>query len=439
MAVEQAPESWWDAVRRVLRQLSHQLGSPPISQPSLGGTGQDHRDPDRPHRDPGDADRAGAEPASGQQPAAGSLDQTCPQPTRPAYRARALCIDGTSATVLLCDPTGQPLGPALMYYDARAALEAQQIAALAPADSPARGSSASLAKVLHLRNRLARNRPALALHQADWLSGRLLGRFGDSDWNNALKLGFDPQQLAWAPWLDGLDLHPVQLPSCHPPGADLGRIDPGIAAETGLPPGLRICAGTTDSTAASLATGACEPGDAVTSLGSTLVLKVLSEQPVTDTRSGVYSHRVGERWLVGGASNSGGAVLKHYFSDDELRRLSAQIDPSVETGLDYYPLLRPGERFPIPDPSYPPRLEPRPSDDSLFLAGLFEGIARIEQTGYDRLRELGAPRQTRILSIGGGAKNPTWTAIRSRVLGLPVEAAPQQEAAYGAALLARGH
>ena len=54
-----------------------------------------------------------------------------------------------------------------------------------------------------------------------------------------------------------------------------------------------LCAGTTDSIAAFLASGASGVGDAVTSLGSTLAIKLLSERPVDDSRYGVYSHRLG--------------------------------------------------------------------------------------------------------------------------------------------------
>jgi sugar (pentulose or hexulose) kinase len=353
---------------------------------------------------------------------------------------QALCVDGTSATVLLCSPAGQPLTPALMYNDARAVTAAREIAERAPANTAARGPSSSLAKVLHLRQLLEDDaQPVLALHQADWITGCLRGHFGDSDWNNALKLGFDPVHLRWPEWLADLDLGPIQRPRCHPPGADLGPIDPEVAKQLNWPADVRLRAGTTDSTAATLAAGAQAPGDAVTSLGSTLVLKVISDRPVSDPRSGVYSHRLGHLWMTGGASNTGGAVLKQAFTDADLQRLSAQIDPRVETGLDYYPLPRPGERFPVSDPKRAPRLDPRPADDARFLAGLLEGIARIEQAGYARLRQLGAPTPTRILSTGGGARNEVWTAIRARILGLPIEAATHQEAAYGAALLARGH
>lgn len=74
-------------------------------------------------------------------------------------------------------------------------------------------------------------------------------------------------------------------------------------------------------------------------------------------------------WLVGGASNTGGAVLRELFTDSELQRLTDQIDPSQPSGFDYYPLTAPGERFPVYDPDLQPRMTPRPADDALFLQG----------------------------------------------------------------------
>ena len=107
----------------------------------------------------------------------------------------------------------------------------------------------------------------------------------------------------------------------------------------------------------------------VTSLGSTLAVKLLSSTRVDDARYGIYSHRLGDMWLVGGASNSGGAVLRQLFSDKDLKILSAQIDPSQPSPLDYYPLPSVGERFPVADPHQEPRyrfLEQEARASSLF-------------------------------------------------------------------------
>ena len=45
----------------------------------------------------------------------------------PAATIRALAIDGTSATSLLCDSKGSPLSPALMYNDQRARSQAKRL------------------------------------------------------------------------------------------------------------------------------------------------------------------------------------------------------------------------------------------------------------------------------------------------------------------------
>jgi hypothetical protein len=263
----------------------------------------------------------------------------------------------------------------------------------------------------------------------------LQNRFGNSDENNALKLGYDPVARSWPEWLAQLPRVMQLLPEVVPAGTGIGRIDPAMAARFGLSADTRIISGTTDSTAGFIATGAIR-GEAVTTLGSTLVLKVRSEVPVFAPENGIYSHRLGDDWLVGGASNSGGAVLRQYFREAEITALTKQLRPACPTGMDYYPLPSRGERFPINNPDLEPRLAPRPQEDIRFFQGMLEGIARIEVQGYLRLAELGAPWPIRVISSGGGAANAAWRTIRSQLLGIPVVAAEHQEAAYGTALLA---
>ena len=45
---------------------------------------------------------------------------------------------------------------------------------------------------------------------------------------------------------------------------------------------------------------------------------------------------------AGGASNTGGAVLRHYFDVEQIAALTPRLRPDSPAGLDYYPLLRPG-------------------------------------------------------------------------------------------------
>ncbi len=350
---------------------------------------------------------------------------------------RAIAVDGTSGTLLLTDEAGAPLGPGLMYNDARATDEAERIKATAPPTSGALGATSALAKLLHLQENGETEAAAHALHQADWIAAKLSGRFGFSDQNNALKLSFDVVEQGWPSWLGTLGIQPDLLPEVLVPGSVVGPIAGTQAAAFGLSTDVLIVAGTTDGVAAFLATGAAKPGDAVTSLGSTLVVKQLTDRPLFDPASGVYSHRLGDLWLPGGASNSGGAALAQFFDVDRMERLTLELQPEKPTGLDFYPLPGTGERFPINDPTKPSATTPRPEKDAVFLQGLLEGIAGIEALAYQCLQRLGAPSLRSVRTVGGGAANPAWTSIRNARLGVPMLEADNTEAAFGAARLAK--
>lgn len=353
------------------------------------------------------------------------------------HHVRAIAIDGTSGTVLLTDKDGQPLTSALMYNDARAREQLARIKKIAPDNSPVNALSSGLPKILWLAEQLKHQDPGHIMHQADWLCFQLTGKAGISDINNCLKSGYDPLTQQWPDWLNKLQLPRTWFPHVLNPGQPISRIDARVAQDLNVPPEVMLISGTTDSTAAIVATGAHHIGDAVTSLGSTLVCKVISDKPVFAPEYGIYSQPFAEHWLVGGASNSGGAVLRQFFTDKQMQQLSAQLDPALPTGLDYYPLPAPGERFPVNDPMLVPRLTPRPDSEVTFFQGLLEGIAQIEYNGYRLLHDLGAPYPTSVRTVGGGAKNAAWTLIRSRLLMTNMFEVEHTEAAYGSAVLAR--
>jgi sugar (pentulose or hexulose) kinase len=347
----------------------------------------------------------------------------------------SLAVDGTSGTLLLADADGRPLAPARMYDDQSAAQWAPRIAALAPPESGAHGATSALGRLLLLQ--AAHPEARHALHQADWVAARLTGRYGLSDENNALKLGYDPVARTWPGWMDGLEVRRDLLPEVREPGTPLGPVSPAAAAAFGLAPSCLVVAGTTDGCASFLATGAAEVGDGVTALGSTLTLKLLSDAPIFAPRFGVYSHRLGDRWLVGGASNSGGKALLRFLTPDRMAALTPLLRPERPTRYGWHPLPGRGERFPVADPEMTFEPEPLPDDELLLFQGLLEGVAGVEARAYGLIRELGGPELRSVRTVGGGAGNAGWTDIRARLLGVPMAPATSVEAAYGTALLAR--
>jgi D-ribulokinase len=352
----------------------------------------------------------------------------------PVSHIIALAVDGTSGTMLPIDAHANPLANALMYNDAvEDASILNAVSAQAPHDAAALGPTSGLAKAMTFVTLPCLSR---VLHQADWIAGKLSGNFDVSDANNALKTGYDPLHGSWPHWITSTGFHTGLLPSVFPPGTPVGTVSPEAVKQFGFALNAIIVAGTTDGCASFLATGANKIGDGVTALGTSLTIKVLSDKPISAPQFGIYSHRIGDTWLAGGASNTGGKVLLKYFTPEQIATLSASINPETDSGLDYYPLANVGERFPIADPKLTPRLEPRPQDEALFLKGLMEGIANVEALGYQRLEELGGPQLASVRTVGGGAVNAVWSRIRARKLGVPFLTAASEEAAAGTARLA---
>ncbi|HSM82349.1 MAG TPA: carbohydrate kinase, partial [Nodosilinea sp.] len=143
-----------------------------------------------------------------------------------------VAIDGTSATVLLCDRTGTPLTAPLLYnHPCPAALGA--VKALVPAHSAAASATSSLAKLLWWQQTLPSatwSQAAHLLHQADWLSAQLHGQWGISDYPNSLKLGYDVGALRYPDGLLGQPWSPL-LPQVIAPGQTIGPVTAAIAQQ----------------------------------------------------------------------------------------------------------------------------------------------------------------------------------------------------------------
>mmetsp|Transcript_14592 Transcript_14592/g.35489 ORF Transcript_14592/g.35489 Transcript_14592/m.35489 type:complete len:547 (-) Transcript_14592:75-1715(-) len=422
-------------------------------------------------------------------------------------RVSRICVSGTSASCLVVDRQTLEVtrSPRMYNYDicsnakgSPAATDAAEQATkilekCVPSKHTARARTGSLAKLLAWQCEDPLQSHEVLCHQSDFVSARLIKDASESvprkqqqnvitsDWHNCLKLGYDVRDDEWPSWMktcledagisdpydEQTNVIPLRIIS---PGETMGTISPIVAKRFGLPVDTMLVGGTTDSNAAFFAAAGAQPqiGTAVTSLGSTLAIKLLSEQYVEDADRGVYSHRFPSfssstdsdpelqqqksQWLVGGASNVGCAIFRELeFSNDELDVLSEGIDPDIDSPLSYYPLLKPGERFPTADSNKAPVVEPVPDNRQEYLHGLLQSITHVERDGFIALRELGSPTPSIVWTCGGGSRNDVWTRMRQRILNgwvqqvdvdnakrspLKVMRATNTEASFGAGLLA---
>lgn len=375
-----------------------------------------------------------------------------------------IVADATSSTVLLCTPQGQPLTEAYMYNDQQAVTQAQliqncvQSLPVEQQNTGATGASSTLSKVLHALStqKQTQEKRVKICHQIDWFNFWLTGSLQATDENNALKLGFDSVQQAWPNWVETLLYKTasavqttVELPEVVAPGTVLSTISKQTAEHYGLSPSVNVYAGTTDSIAGFLASGANQQGDAVTSLGSTLAVKLISNKPVFNSQYGIYSHKLGNNWLVGGASNSGGAVLTHHYALADLIKLLNIMQeekiyqiPLETKRTEFYPLIEPGERFPIANANKPvqlPYVNPQtgatPSlnteESKHLLHAILTGLTNIEDMSFELLHELGASQLKRLYAVGGGTQNELWQSYRKQVIMPTLSQPDSHDAAFG--------
>ncbi|MFC4564865.1 FGGY-family carbohydrate kinase [Nocardiopsis mangrovi] len=359
-------------------------------------------------------------------------------------RIAAVALCGTSGSFLLTDGAGRPLTPAFMYDDARARAEAADVQA-AGADTWARlgytmQPSWALPKLVWaLRAGLpgVRRGAVRLAHQPDHLVSRLVGHRVATDSSHALKTGYSPADGGWpGAVMDALGVPEGVLPDVVAPGTLLGRISAEGAGHTGLPAGVPVVAGMTDGCAAQIAAGALEPGQWNSVLGTTLVLKGVTEDLLHDPSGAVYSHRHPDGgWLPGGASSVGAGAIADRFPGRDPRDLDALAAARTGVPAPLYPLRGRGERFPFLRPDAEGFEAGAFADDAERHLAVLYGVAYVERLSLAHLRGLGA-RVAAVSLTGGGARSRLWTQIRADVLGMPVRLPEQSEPAFGMAVLA---
>ena len=360
-----------------------------------------------------------------------------------ADRIAAVACDSTSGTVLLVDGNHRPVSTALMYDDSRAAEEAGRVndcgADLWAAMGYSMSASWGLPKLLWLLSNVDDPGPDVTLaHQADLINRRLTGERVATDSSHALKTGYDLLAERWpTEVMAELGVPETILPRVVRSGERLGDVGGSGAEATGLAAGTPVIAGMTDGCAAQIGSGALQPGEWNSALGTTLVLKGVTSELLRDPSRVMYSHRSPDGdWLPGGASSAGAGILSERFAGRDLAQLDELARDREPASVITYPLVAPGERFPFRAGDARGFELGTPRDEADGYAGLLQGVAFVERLCFDYIDMLGAPVRWPLRLTGGAARSRYWCQLRADVLDGPVVLPEQSEPALGMAILA---
>jgi sugar (pentulose or hexulose) kinase len=365
-----------------------------------------------------------------------------------SYDIHCFSIDSTSGTIIPIGENGQPLLPAIMYNDSRAKEESLYINRVAKDFTQKIGyqfdPSFALCKVVWLKNHLPEiyDKTKIFLHAGDFLLMKLTGGLFQSDISNSLKMGFDLLEMKWPNFIrDQLEIDIQKLPPVVKTGEESGVIKASIAKQFQFKPSLKIIAGATDGTASFFASGARIPGDISSTVGTTLVIRGISEKLIKDIKGRIYCHlHPAGYWLPGGASNTGGECLQKFFSNENLKEWDSRVvEMSIPTSLILYPLTRKGERLPFASPEAEFFQTRKESSRLEFYTACLEGVGYIEKYSYYILEKLGSSPIQRVFSSGSGSNSPIWCQIRSNILSKPIFLPKTTESAMGACIIAASY
>lgn len=355
---------------------------------------------------------------------------------------QAIGVTSTSGTVIPLDINNSPLHNAIMYSDKRSAKQAVKCTEAAVRHHnkgfTAFNSSTGLAKMVWFAETYPESLKYLHhwAHAADYITGKLSNCWAVTDYTNAFKSGYDLSNLEWPFYIySKLQVKRSWLPKVVPSGTVIGKIDPVLAGQLGLPLHISVTAGITDGCASQIASGAVEPGKWNTTIGTTMVIKGVTRSEIPDPEGRLYSHRHPEGyWMPGGASNTGADWITNEFGLD-LDRLNKAAEKLIPTNFISYPLRQKGERFPMIAPDAT-GFEPEGLSNTEKFTANMEGVAYLERYAFELISQLSGESISAIYTAGGGSNSNIWLTIRSNVLNLPIYKMKYVSGAVGAAILA---
>jgi len=363
---------------------------------------------------------------------------------------QAIGLSGQMHGVVLTGAQGQALRPAVLWSDARANAELDQYRALSVAKRRALANPIAVGmagpSLIWLRDNEAEvyRSARWALQPKDWLRLRLTGEAATDPSDASATLLYDVQRDRWAhDVIEVLGLRQDFLPPVLGSAHVAGSLSASAASELGLPAGMPVAVGASDTAAAALGSGLVRDGDAQLSVGSGAQLISITTSPKAAPEFGLHLYRAAgpNTFYTMAAMQNAGLALEWVLSVlgltwDEAYELAANVEPGCD-GVSFLPYLV-GERTPHLNPHACGSwfgLRRQHTRAHLMRAAL-EGVAFAVRDGLKAMQEAGIHPSTLRLA-GGGTQRSFWRQLLADTLREALQVSGVTNAsARGAAFLA---
>jgi xylulokinase len=392
---EQAPDDWWKAANRVVRELARKKPKAVAAVAGIGLSGQQH-----------------------------------------------------GATLL--DRAGQVLRPAILWNDARSFAECRELEKREPraraiaGNIPLAGFTAPKLVWVRKHEREIFAKVAKVLLPKDYVRLRMTGDYASDLSDSAGTFWLDVGRRAWSrELLAASEMRRDQMPSLYEGTEPTGRLAPAVARSWGMPLKPVVAGGGGDNAASACGIGAVTPGSAFISIGTSGVLFVSNDRFLPNAERAVHAfcHAVPGTW------HQMGVILSAAASLEWLAGILKTPAPKLAAGLGakltgpspalFLPYLS-GERTPVADAQVRGGFTGLGHEigPKQLTHAVLDGVAFAFRDSLEALRAAGTQVE-RVTAVGGGSGSAFWLKIIATVLGVPIDlpATGDFGGAFGAARL----
>lgn len=249
---------------------------------------------------------------------------------------------------------------------------------------------------------------------------------------------FNLEHLDWDPFaLEAAGVDPEQLAEPVDTTYQLQGLNKLVAAELGLNTDTPFVVGASDGVLANLGIGAIDPGVYAVTIGTSGAVRGVVNRPQTDDKERLFCYALNKDfWVVGGAINNGGIMLRWVRDQlatleakeardqgldpyDALARIAESVSPGSD-GLLFLPLLT-GERAPYWNANargvfFGLSLY---HEKKHMIRAVMEGVMYRIHSVVTALEENSGPTKE-IRASGGFARSAFWRQMMADVLAAPV-------------------
>ena len=372
---------------------------------------------------------------------------------------RGITATSLAESLVPIDAQGQPLGPAIAWFDLRTAPQERWIVerfgykTIFDITGVNPDPMFGLCKLLWAKEhqpdvfRAAKH----WLHMADYVAYRLC-RVPATDPSLASRtLAYDLRKGQWSEeLLEGSGVPPAVLPPICRSGSPLGTVTPVAAAETNLPLHTIVSVGIHDHLGGAFAVGGLDQEVLFDSIGTSESINRLLPAPIMDERVPEKGLAQGAVWtgpqpgyFVTGGLQTAGAAVEWFQREIGGRTEMDSLDKEAAKATGAVPVFLPHlirSLTPYPDIQAAAAfvgIKSSTTRGNLYRAVL-EGMAFEARAIADAMEaDAGLPRCRHVLTIGGALQNPLLAQLKADTYNVLVKVSPVREAtSLGAALLA---